>query len=83
VLEREKHSPRGNWKYFLREFTSTLPYLSRDGEPINTRRACAAFWDGFIAVQNRLHPPESHPKSVGGEITYFRLMNLLFPASIP
>ena len=43
------------------EFTTALPCVPRDRKPIDSRWACAAFWDGTVAVQDKLYACQSDP----------------------
>lgn len=50
------------------EFTTALSRVPRDREPIDSRGARATFWDGTVAVQDRLHTPQSDPRNNTGTI---------------
>ena len=65
--------------FIIAEFASTLPCLSRDRKPVNYRRARAAFWDGSVAVQNRIHSSKTYSKNNRGETS----LCILFPPPPP
>ena len=65
--------------FIIAEFASTLPCLSRDRKPVNYRRARAAFWDGSVAVQNRIHSSKTYSKNNRGETS----LCILFPPPRP
>lgn len=50
------------------EFATALPRIPCDREPIDSRGARAAFWDGTVAVQNRLYTSQSNPRHNTGTI---------------
>ena len=50
------------------EFTTALPRIPCDRKPIDSRGARAAFWDGTVAVQDRLYTPQSNPRYNAGTI---------------
>ena len=53
--------PSGMYFVIVTEFTTALPCVPRDRKPINSWGARAAFWDGTVAVQDRLYTPQSNP----------------------
>ena len=65
--------------FIIAEFASTLPCLSRDRKPVNYRRARAAFWDGSVAVQNRIHSSKTYSKNNRGETS----LCILYPEPQP